>query len=130
MDNGMNGDFSIILSSIGYPDMRSFTQTGLSTGLGYRFYIVSVNYAGSSITSIYATFYTCLAPSGFNAPTVIAVITTTVDLEWSDPTSDGGCPLTGFSIYRDDGAGGSYTEVHAASLNGNPSLSNFQVTNF
>jgi hypothetical protein len=52
-----------------------------------------------------------------------------VDLEWSDPTSDGGCPLSGFSIYRDDGAGGSYTEVHAASLNGNPSLSNFQITN-
>jgi hypothetical protein len=33
------------------------------------------------------------------------------------------------SILRDDGASGSFVEVHAASVNANPSLNSFVVTN-
>lgn len=54
--------------------------------------------------------------------------TSSVELFWNDPSNDGGCPLYGFSILRDDGAGGALVEVHAASVNGDPMLNTFTVT--
>lgn len=45
-----------------------------------------------------------------------------------EPLNDGGCPLYGYSILRDDGASSSFVEVHALQVNGNPSLDDFTVT--
>lgn len=47
---------------------------------------------------------------------------------WIEPLYDGGCPLSGYSILRDDGNGGPYIEVHAALVNNIPSLNSFTVT--
>jgi len=89
---------------------------------------VAVNYAGFSVPSGYATIYSCVDPTGFAIPTQGTITSSSVDLDWAEPTYDGGCSLTGFAIFRDDGAGGSFTEVHSASLNTNPHLSTFTVT--
>jgi hypothetical protein len=32
-------------------------------------------------------------------------------LEWNPPTENNGCPLTGYELYRDDGAGGVITTL-------------------
>jgi hypothetical protein len=35
-------------------------------------------------------------------------------VSWSDPSDDGGCPITGFAVYVDDGNLGSFSEVNVA----------------
>jgi len=56
------------------------------------------------------------------------VTQTSVELFWAQPSDDGGCPLSGYSILRDDGLGGSFTEVHVAAVNNLPSLDTYIVT--
>jgi hypothetical protein len=46
------------------------------------------------------------------------------------PHSDGGCPVRSYSIFMDDGAGGAFAEVDAASVNGVPTLRTHQVRSF
>jgi len=89
---------------------------------------VAQNGAGNSTEGAQATFYSCIAPSGLAAPYKGTVTATSVELLWADPLDDGGCGLYGFSIFRDDGAGGSFVEVHAGSVNGLPTLNQFTVT--
>jgi hypothetical protein len=72
--------------------------------------------------------YACIAPSGLDRPIQGAVSKTSVELYWMEPYDDGGCPLYGYSILRDDGAGGSFVEVHATDVNGKPSLNTYTVT--
>ena len=55
-------------------------------------------------------------------------------LAWSEPLENGGCPISGFAIYRDDSFGSDVdTEVNAdndASIRDNPILRQASVTNF
>jgi hypothetical protein len=45
------------------------------------------------------------------------------------PTSNGGCPITGYAIYLDDGAGGSINNnIDAATVANNPYLFYHTVT--
>ena len=128
MDDGNNGDFSVVYNGAGLPSTLTSTITGLTTGLPYRFYVTAVNYIGESVASSYSTFYSCIAPSGFTAPYKGTVTSSSVLIVWSEPTDDGGCSISSYSIYRDDGNGGSFVEVHASSVNNNPSLTQFTVT--
>lgn len=47
-----------------------------------------------------------------------------VTIAWdSAPLSDGGCDITGFGVFRDDGAGSLVNlEINAASINNKPHL--------
>lgn len=128
MDDGLNGDFTLVRNGKNYPTVLTHTASGLTTGLPYRFYVVAENYIGLSLTSSITTIYACKAPSGLDKPTQGTTTASSVELYWSAPSDDGGCSLTGFSILRDDGASGSFVEVHAAAVNGNPSLNSYTVT--
>ena len=128
MDDGMNGDFKLIHNGKGLPNTFTVTASTLTTGLPYRFYVVAANYIGNSIPSAITTIYACVAPSGFDKPYKGSVTSTSVELFWTAPDDDGGCPLTGYSILRDDGNGGPYIEVHAVSVTNRPSLNTFTVT--
>lgn len=44
-------------------------------------------------------------------------------LGWDIPSSDGGCPILGYALYRDDGAGGTIT----TSLDGGALATSYNV---
>jgi hypothetical protein len=128
MDDGMNGQFSMVHDGGSLPSTTSVTVNGLTTGLPYRFYIVAKNIIGLSVPSNYLTVYSCTNPSGLSRPVQGTVTQSSVTISWSAPLDNGGCLVTSYSILRDDGNGGEYVEVHAAQVNNKPTLTSFTVS--
>lgn len=56
------------------------------------------------------------------------VTKTTMDLTWTAPLTDGGCPITSYAIWMDDGATGSFTEVDNADVANIPELRKYLIT--
>jgi hypothetical protein len=52
-----------------------------------------------------ATVYACTPPTGLMAPHFVETTATKMTLKWHEPSDNGGCPLLGFSLFRDDGSG-------------------------
>ena len=79
------------------------------------------------------TFNACLKPSGQLAPYRMASTTSSITLGWEEPLDDGGCPITGFAVFRDDGTQiAPAIEVNSASdtaVRGIPTLRTLVVTN-
>ena len=49
------------------------------------------------------------------APVRVTSTKTTFELQWTEPTYNGGCPLTSYAVYRDEGDSGLITtEVNSA----------------
>ena len=136
MDDGANGEFSLVFSGAGYPDLTEYTATGdsLLTGHLYRFYLVSENHVGlSTSASEIAGYRACQAPEGLDPPERVATSQTSVSVAWSPPADDGGCALTGYALLMGDEAeataeGVSYAEVHADDVRDRPSLNSLTVT--
>lgn len=94
-----------MFSGAGYPNLVQHTVAdgNVTTGLPYRFYIISENFVGLSVSaSDTATHYACQAPSGLAPPNITSSTSAQVDLSWSPPTDDGGCTLTGYQIWVGD----------------------------
>jgi hypothetical protein len=49
-------------------------------------------------------------------------------LAWNAPSTDGGCPITSYALFSDDGAGGAFSEVDAANINYLPALRGYVRT--
>jgi len=101
--------------SLGLTSQRAFLQKGLTPGREYKFSVVAYDSNGPGAASAVYSFYSCVPPSGLAAPTRSSSTKTTMTVDWESPTSNGGCDLTGFAVFMDDGAGGSFTEVNSAS---------------
>lgn len=134
MDDGMGGSFSDIFKGVFEPSIFSYEVTGLTTGLQYRFKVRAAGYNDEGPDSNIASFYACTAPSDFLSPVLVQSTNSTIQIEWTAPLDDGGCSLTGYAVFRDDGSSGSViTEVNSsndAAVRGNPSLSGMTITSF
>ena len=53
-------------------------------------------------------------PQTFNRPYRITADTSApyITIGWQAPSSDGGCPILGYSVHVDDGAGGPFVEAN------------------
>jgi hypothetical protein len=94
-----------VLSGAGSPEILLHKESApaIVTGQTYRFYLVSENYVGLSVSaSAIAGHRACEAPSGVPAPTAGVTSTTSVALTWTAPADDGGCPLTSYTILAAD----------------------------
>lgn len=93
-----------------------------------------MNFNGRSEPSDIFKFNACVAPSILSRPFLIEAKTNHITIGWEEPLKNGGCPLTGFSVYRDDGDDGSVNiEVNQdndPAIRGNPVLRQVTVTSF
>ena len=129
MDNGLRGGYDLVYNGEGVPRVRYFEATITSPGRAYRFYVIAVNSVGDSPASDLLTAYACEEPSGVAAPTKVAVTQGSVSISWTQPTDDGGCPITSYSILRDGGpSDDAFVEVHGGVVNDNPQLYSYTVT--
>jgi hypothetical protein len=83
--------------------------TGLLPGVEYTFTVTAVNYNGEGANSSALLLRSCVPPSGVPTPTLFYSTETSVTLRWGQPDDDGGCEVSGYKMYRDDGAGGAIT---------------------
>lgn len=115
MDNGIGGDFEVILDTVGFnADINSHLATGLMQSLRYRFYLQAYNFnelapgPASDIVYIYA----CGVPAQPKKPNQVATNSNTITIDWNEPSGDGGCSVHGYSVHIDDGEAGEFREAN------------------
>ena len=116
------------------PQVLRYTEGSVETGSRVSFRLYAINFNGMSEVSDTFTFSVCTEPEGMPAPYKVSSSANELNLAWNEPQDDGGCPLTGFAIYRDDGEGGEVvTEVNTdndSEIRNNPILRQATITNF
>ena len=131
MDDGYGDDFQTIYNEYNLTNVRQYTATGLTRGLEYRFQLMALNFNGPGVASSTFDVYFCSPPSGLLPPTLLSSTQTSLKLQWSPPTDDGGCPVLEYTLTRDDGSGPSApidVIVDPTDFQGEPSLREHTVT--
>ena len=115
--------FQVAYNGTNYPNVRKFTvAAGAVSGGEYIFKVQALNFNGPGLASTEVKYYICVSPSILSPPILEAVTKTTMTLKWAPPATDGGCEISSYSIFMDDGAAGSFSEQDAASVNNKPTL--------
>jgi len=85
---------------------RSFTATGLQSGLTYKFRVYARNAVGYGLPSSSVTILTAIVPSAPLAPTT-SVSANHILIKWTSPSADSqveyGARITGFSVMVQNG---------------------------
>lgn len=89
MDDGYGITYSLIMDKL----CQEFLVTDLEPGIRYSFKVSATNFNGDGPTSEIAAIKSCIAPRGLSAPTLVTTTATSVELRWSAPEYDGGCPI-------------------------------------
>ena len=134
MDDGLGGAFVDVFDGQFQPDTLSFLVSGLTTGRQYRFKVRARGYNQDGIESAIASFYACVAPSDFASPTRVSSTKESIQVQWDVPGDDGGCPISGYAVFRDDGTDGDVTvEVNSdndTAVRGSPYVTSLNITSF
>jgi len=127
IDDGLNGDFSLVYDGSFDSHTLNYSAVGLVTGLPYRFKLIAKNINGYSVESDVTTLFACLRPSDLGTPEKIATTKTSITIKFKEPLSNG-CPLTGFDIFRDNGVNDDLTvSVDPNIVNNKPSLREYEI---
>lgn len=114
-------------------NVLSYIATDLETGRLYRFRVSAYNFNGEGPLSTELLTYSCVAPSTMDAPTRVSTTLTSFTLQWNQPTDNGGCPILGYAVFRNDGANGEITtEVNInfdTNVRDKPTLRRMVITN-
>ena len=105
----MNGDILEIFYGKNVPTFSNYIVQNLTTSLPYRFRIQAENFNQLGPLSNVATIWTCDPPSAFSPPTFVASTSVSMTIAWQAPKITGGCPITGYAVFRDDGVTGDPT---------------------
>lgn len=123
-ESPINTGFSTIIANTS-STLQNYNDTGLSIGTTYNYIVYALNPQGSTVSNnqlFTTTWNVPLAPNGLSAT---ALSTTSIALSWASPLSDGGTPITGYKIDRQDSCSGSYNTIVANTGN---TLTNYNNT--
>ena len=115
------------------PSVRQHTHgEGFITGAKYTFRVIAINYNGQSVPSDEYWFNACMAPDLMSQPFRIdeGSFQDNLVIGWSQPVDNGGCPITGYAIYRDDADTGDVTTQVNLEIASNPVLRQVTITDF
>ncbi len=93
--------------------------------------MVAVNFNGEGDPSPIAFLKPCSLPSHWVKPFLISNTKTEVKIGWNEPADLGGCPISSYAVFVDDGAFGDFEEANVdndITVRNKPSLSSFIVT--
>lgn len=115
MAKDSDGAFVLVKDAKELRTLTAYIAQNLDTGRLYRFKVSAYNFNGEGPTSDPMTTYSCIAPLKMQAPTrITSTSAPTFTIEWKAPEDDGGCPITGYAVFRNDGEGGAtITEVNS-----------------
>jgi len=78
----------------------------LQTGKLYKYKVSAVNFNGEGPLSDPLLTYACLAPKKMEAPWRVTSTTSSFTLQWHESSDNGGCHVTSYAVYRNDGEEG------------------------
>ena len=107
-------------------DQDSNEGQALASNLYYRFHVTAVNFNGEGIASPIAALQTCTTPGTIATPKIISISSSSVSVEWTAPSDDGGCPITSYHLYSDLG-GDTFSEIEAAAVSDKPFLTSYSI---
>lgn len=100
----------------------------------HRFKVTAYNINGEGPASDEMTTYACQAPSQMSAPVRTASTATTLTLQWQHPSDNGGCLITSYAVFRNDGSASSINiEANGdndTNVRNRPTLDKLTITNF
>ena len=106
IDDGLQGDFIVAYDGSFNPQLTEYLIQGLVGGRLYRLKVYATDTNGRGTESPIVEQISCIEPAEMQLPILESVSKTTYTLSWSLPLFVGGCPITGFGIFRDDGNNG------------------------
>lgn len=134
MANGSAGSYYMVYNGTDRPLVRTWVLSNLTPGEIYRFKVSALTFNAEGQLSTELHTYSCIKPSLMAAPLRVTSTAASMTLAWSAPSDDGGCTITGYAVFRNDGQGGtSWTEVNAdqdTNVRDRPTLLGMMVTAF
>ena len=134
MAKDSDGLFVLVADYKNFRTVVAHTEDQLDTGRMYRFKVTAYNFNGEGDFSDELLTYACVAPSNVPKPSRVSSTTTSFTISWQQPQDDGGCPLTGYAVYRNDGQNGQIdTEVNSpndSNVRDKPTLRQLTITDY
>lgn len=93
------------------PNLLEYNLVDLVAGFNYGFSVKAINFNGEGPQSPVAWYRACTAPYGLEVPTVLATTSTSIMFKWQSPAGDGGCFVSSYELYLDDGLGGDFVNT-------------------
>jgi len=109
----------------------NYLASDLESNLVYRFKVAAVNFNGVGPLSPIAFLQACSLPPNWSKPTIVSNTLASVTIGWNEPQSNGGCPITSYAVFIDDGANCAFVEANVdndISFRNQPSLSQAVIT--
>jgi len=122
-DDGLGGEFIQVYDGSKNPQLFSVSVNTLISPRTYRFKVYAVDVNGGGVESSTSSFIACVVPSNLAIPILTAVEKQKFTVHWSMPKNFGGCVLTGYELWRDDGTGGTINiAIDASTIANQPAL--------
>lgn len=134
VDSSISEEETLVYDGFGFSKTNFAVISGLTEGQQYKFTVEAIDFNGEGARSTELAKYACITPSGIPRPQRVSTTSSQIAINWGNVINTGGCPLTGFAVFRNEGDNTvPATEVNSAndvSVRDNPSLSELTVTFF